>query len=217
MCPHTSSMLIFLIYNAHLHFLWKAFFLTRVDVQTRACHTVTPSGNLLHLVHIVHACHFLIAADSIIPLSRVHVFHPDALLIRWATHWSIRWDIFTQTVTYITHRTCAPCVCTVGSCVGAYSSKFCWHVYHTSLLLWWHLFYCHAAYGLFEARFLFRMLFGQQHQLTPRLISWHLFNHPLPLVGSKRFMPWFPFYLVGACMLRVFVVFLSFIVLSTKS
>ena len=53
------------------------------------------------------------------------------------------------------HRTCAQCVCTVGSCVGAYSSKFCWHVYHTSLLLWWHLFYCHDAYGLFEARFYF--------------------------------------------------------------
>ena len=74
-------MLIFLIYNAHLHFLWNAF-LTRVDVQTRACRTVTPSGNHLHLVHIVHVCHFLIAADIIIPLSRVHVFHPDALRIR---------------------------------------------------------------------------------------------------------------------------------------
>ena len=33
--------------------------------------------------------------------------------------------------------------------------KFCWHVYHTSLPVWWHLFYCHDAYCLFEARLYF--------------------------------------------------------------
>ena len=224
-CPLSISMFILLIYNAHLHFLWKTFcplfssFLSRLDVQIHACRTVTPSpavGNLLHLAHIVHACHFLIAADSIIPLSRVHVFHPDFLLKRCAMHWSIRCDIFTQTVTYIGHRTCAPCICTVGSSVGAYSSKFCWHAYHTSLLLWWHLFYCHAAHGLFETRFSFRMLFGQQHQLTaPHFVKF--FRHPLPLVGSNRFHPWFPFYIGCACMLHIFVILLSFIVISTDS
>ena len=104
MCTHTPVQCSFFWYIMLICTSCGMRFLTRVDVQTRACRTVTPSGNLLHLVHIVHACHFWIAADIIIPLSRVHVFHPDALLIRWATHWSIRWDIFTQTVTYIGHE-----------------------------------------------------------------------------------------------------------------
>ena len=85
-------------------------------------------------------------------------------------HWSVRWDI-SQTVTYMFTTMCIGQALRVYA-QSAYSSKLCWHMYPTSLLLWWHLFYCHAAYGLFEARFLFRMLFGQ-HQLTSRLISWH--------------------------------------------
>ena len=58
--------------------------------------------------------------------------------------------------------------------------------------------------------FLFRMLFGQ-HQLTPRLISWHLFRRPLPLVGFKRFHPWFLIYIVRE--LHIFMVFILFIAL----
>ena len=168
MCVHTSVQCSFFWFimlfctSCGMHFA-RLFhlFLTRADVQTHACHTVTASSsvrNLLHLVHMVRACYLLIAADIIIPLSRVRGLHPDTLLIRWAAPLKRTMGHIANAHVHVhnyVHRTCAPCISTVGSCVGAYSSKVCWHMYHTSFMLCWHLFYCHAAYGLFEARFFY--------------------------------------------------------------
>ena len=133
-CPHFSSMFIFLIYNALLHFLWNAFcphfssFLTRADVQTHACHTVTPSpavANILHPVQTLYACHSLIAAAIVIHLSRVHMFHPRrSLLIRWATRQTC--STFIPPVTYIFIAAPFPSIhgC-LGTCIYSYCRPRC--------------------------------------------------------------------------------------------
>ena len=202
----------------------ECVFLTRVDVQTRACRTVTPSGNILHLAHIVHVCHFLIAADIIVPLSRVHVFHPDKLLIRCATHWIMRWDIFTQTVTYIFTTVCIGHRTSDMRSVCMHRGQLRWCIFVKILLVCVsHLSSVMvASFSLPRCIWFVWSTFFISYVVwttTPAHTAPHFvtFNHPLPLVGSKRFRPWFPFYLVGACMLRIFVVFLSFIVLSIKS
>ena len=170
MCVHTSVQCSFFWYiilfctSCGIHFA-RLFhlFLTRADVRHMRVTQSLPAPLWGISCTLSIWCVRVIFWSPLTSLFLYHGFVGFIPVFCWYVerhHWSVRWDI-SQTVTYmfttvcIGHRTCAQCVCTVGSCVGAYSSKFRWHAYHTSLLLWWHLFYCHAAYGLFETRFHF--------------------------------------------------------------